>query len=92
MVEQILAVFLVLALLVTSLWLLRRKGMATVNFGLAKRLSPTKQMQVVDRVSLTPQHSLHLVRVQNQIFLVGVSPSGCNRIALLQSGSIDETT
>jgi flagellar biogenesis protein FliO len=34
-------------------------------------------------LSLTPQHSLHLVRVADRTLLVGLSPQGCN---LLESG------
>jgi len=80
MFEQILAALLVLALLAGTLWLLRRKGMASVNVAFSKRFGGTREMQIVERVSLTAHHSLHLVRVQGRMIVVGVSPSGCNRI------------
>jgi flagellar biogenesis protein FliO len=38
---------------------------------------------VIDRLALTPQHSLHLVRLADRTLLVGLSPQGCN---LLESG------
>lgn len=78
--NQTVAVFLVLGLLLSLVWLLRRKGMASVNLGLVRRAGRQRHMQVVERVPLTANHSLHLVRVQDRIILIGVSPSGCNQI------------
>ncbi len=86
MFEQILAALFVLALLVATLWLLRRKGIATMNL-IPKRFGTAKRMQIVERVSLTAHHSLHLIRVQNRTILVGVSPSGCNRLASFRESS-----
>lgn len=80
MAEQLLAALLVLALLAGTLWLLRRKGVASLNVTLPKRFTGTKQMQVLERMALTAHHSLHLVRVRDRTILIGVSPSGCNRI------------
>jgi flagellar biogenesis protein FliO len=34
-------------------------------------------MEVLERVSLGPQHSLHLVRVSDRILLIGTAPSAC---------------
>ena len=81
MFEQILAALFVLALLAGTLWLLRRKGVANVHLTLPKRFSGAKQMDRVEHISLSPHHSLHLVRVRNRTILIGISPSGCNRIA-----------
>lgn len=36
-----------------------------------------KRMHVLERLPLTPQHSLHLVTVDGRTVLVGVSPGGC---------------
>ena len=80
MLGQTVAVFLVLSLLVGTLWLLRRRGLVTVNTIVTKRLSKQKLMQVMERVPLTPHHSLHLVRIQDRVILIGVSPSGCQQI------------
>lgn len=80
MLGQIVAVFLVLLLLTGTLWLLRRRGLVTVNTVIAKRLSKQKLMQVVERMPLTANHSLHLVRIQDRVILIGVSPSGCHQI------------
>jgi flagellar biosynthetic protein FliO len=80
MLGQTIAVFFVLLLLAATLWLLRRRGLATVSAVVAKRLSKQKLMQVVERVPLTANHSLHLVRIQDRVILIGVSPSGCQQI------------
>ena len=80
MLGQAIAVIFVLLLLAATLWLLRRRGIATVNTVLAKRLSKQRLMQVMERVPLTANHSLHLVRIQDRVILIGVSPSGCQQI------------
>ncbi len=88
MLQQLLAIFLVLGLLMSMLYLLRRRGLAQFSGKLAGVGGRTKQMQVLEKIALSPQHSLHLVNVRNAVFLIGVSPSGCNKIALLPaSGS-----
>ena len=82
MTEQLLAVFVVLGLLCGSLWLLKRKGW--VRTSLRRPARPGQpRLEVLDRLALTPQHSLHLVRLADRTLLVGLSPQGCN---LLESG------
>ena len=56
-----------LALLVR--WL-QRRGMATLS-------GQERRLQVVERVSLTAQHSLHLVRVDGKHLIVSSGPGGC---------------
>ena len=85
MVQQYLAVFLVLALLFGTLWCVRRKGMAAISLRQFRSASGDRQMQVLERVSLTAQHSLHLVALPGRLLVVSVSPSGCNQVALLQA-------
>ena len=80
--EQLLAVTVVLGLLCGSLWLLRRKGFARTGFRRSTRPGQPR-LEVIDRLALTPQHSLHLVRLADRTLLVGLSPQGCN---LLESG------
>lgn len=87
MLQQILAAFLVLGLLVATLWLLRRKGYASLNLALPKRASATREIELIERISLSAHHSLHLVRVHNRTILIGVSPSGCQRIASFGNSS-----
>ncbi|MFL6451205.1 MAG: flagellar biosynthetic protein FliO [Bryobacteraceae bacterium] len=78
--SQSIAAFLVLLLLVAFLWAMRRRGFASFNFALTKSLAKQKAMQVVERVPLTAHHSLHLVRVQDRVILIGISPSSCTQI------------
>jgi flagellar biosynthetic protein FliO len=80
MLQQLLAIFLVLALLVTTLWLLRRKGLANLNLSLPRRSAGPKEMELVERITLSAHHSLHLVRVKDRILLIGLSPSGCTTL------------
>ncbi|MCC7498467.1 MAG: flagellar biosynthetic protein FliO [Bryobacterales bacterium] len=82
----------VLALMGALLWLLRRRGIA--QFAPLRR-APRKgraPLETVDRVMLTPQHSVHLVRVADRALLVGVSPGGCvclERLAWAEVSSPD---
>lgn len=74
--QQITGVFVVLVLLLGSLWFLRRKGFA--QFSVARgNPRPGRPLEVIDRVTLTPHHSLHLVRMADRVLLVGLSPTGC---------------
>jgi len=79
--QQILAILLVLGLLIATLAFLRRRGLARFPVPFARSSSRSKEMQVLERICLSPQHSLHLVRVRSSVILIGLSPSGCNRIA-----------
>lgn len=76
-IRQLLAVGFVFILLGVALFVLRRSGMA-VFMTRAKRGGEVRRMQVVEQLRLTPQHSLHLVRVNDREILVAVSPSGCS--------------
>ena len=80
--EQLLAVIAVLGLLCGSLWLLKRKGWARTGFRRPARPGQPR-LEVIDRLALGPQHSLHLVRLADRTLLVGLSPQGCS---LLESG------
>jgi flagellar biosynthetic protein FliO len=87
MLQQVLAVCLVLGLLGATLWLLKRKGVARFNGLSVKAMKSSKAMAVVERMPLTAQHSLHLVRVLDRTILIGVSPSGCTPIAAFPGDS-----
>lgn len=86
--SQSIAAFLVVALLVAFLWAMRRRGLASFNLALSKSLARQKAMQVVERLPLTAQHSLHLVRIQDRMILIGVSPSSCTQIESFAPGAI----
>ena len=74
--QQALSVILVLALLGCTLWWLRRKGVAQLAF--RTPAGKKRSLQVIERLSLTPQHSLHLVRVSDRTMLIAASPGGCS--------------
>lgn len=76
-----LAVALVAALLAGTLTWLRRRGFSRLT-GNGLRLRRPRRLEMLDRLSLTPQHSLHLVRLGNRTILLGRSPSG---LALLDT-------
>ena len=75
-IQQVLGVVMVLALLGGALWWLRRKGVA--QFNVRGPGGKTKSMEVVERLALTPQHSLFLVRVADRTMLIAASPGGCS--------------
>lgn len=74
--EQISMALAVLALLGGMLWALRRKGLASFRFK-AGRSGHDRSLQLVERLALTPNHSLHLVRVADRTLLIGVAPGAC---------------
>jgi flagellar biosynthetic protein FliO len=75
--QQFVIVLAVLGLLCGALWVLRRKGL--VRTGIRRRREDgLPRLEVIDRLPLTPQHSLHLVRLADRTLLIGLSPNGCN--------------
>jgi len=77
--RQVSSVLLVFSLLGAALWALRRGGRISLR-GLARTrvLGNTKSMVAVDRLALTPQHMLHLVRINGREVLVATHPQGCS--------------
>jgi flagellar biogenesis protein FliO len=76
-----LAAVAVLGCLALALYWARRKGLTQF----AGR-SPAKEVQVVERVALTPQHSLFVVRAGGERLLLGVSPAGCQLLGTMPPG------
>lgn len=74
--EQVTMVLAVFALLGALLWFLKRRGMASLSLG-PRRGRSARRIEVLERVPLSPQHSLHLVRVADKVLLIGTAPSGC---------------
>ena len=74
--EQIGMVLLVFALLGGLLWFSKRRGLAAFSIG-ARRGGNSRRLEVLERVSLTPQHALHLVRVSDRTVLIATAPSAC---------------
>ncbi len=84
LIQQFAIVLAVLGLLCGSLWLLRQKGWARTGLR-RKREDGQPRLEIVDRLSLTPHHSLHLVRMADRTLLIGLSPSACS---LLESSPV----
>ena len=70
--RQLLGVGCVLALLCALVWVQRRKGALP---GLS-RSKGNKMLELVERMPLTPHHSVHLLRVGDRTLLLGVHSSG----------------
>lgn len=82
--RQILSVLLVFSLLGAVLWASKRGG--RISFaGLARKriLGNTRSLIAVERLSLTPQHTLHIVRVNGREVLVATHPHGCSVVTEL---------
>jgi flagellar biogenesis protein FliO len=69
---QMLLALAVPAVLAALLWWLQRRGLARLT-------SPGKarRMQLIERLPLTAQHSIHLVRVEDKVLIVASAPGGC---------------
>lgn len=67
-------VLLVFALLGGMVWFLKRRGLASLSLPVRRK---GRRIEVLERVPLTAQHSLHLVRISGKTLLIGTAPSGC---------------
>ena len=79
--RQMLSVLLVFALLGAALWALR-KGRNISFRGLSWKRGEgrVKSIAPVERVVLTPQHMLHVVRINGREIVVVTYPTGCTEI------------
>jgi flagellar biogenesis protein FliO len=78
-VEQMAVVSAVLVLLASMLWVLRRRGFAAL-LPVKKR---ERRLECLERLSLGPQHTLHLVRVDEGAWLLASTPGGCSLVPSL---------
>jgi flagellar biogenesis protein FliO len=69
------AIVFVLALLGGVLMALR--GRTNLSFGSVSFRNVAKNLEVIERISLGPQHSLHLVRTGSRTILIATSPQSC---------------
>jgi flagellar biogenesis protein FliO len=77
--QMMLALLVPASLAVLLRWMQRR--------GLAATAGRARHMEVIERLSLTAQHSLHLVRVDGKELIVASGPGGCS---LLQTAKVSE--
>jgi flagellar biogenesis protein FliO len=75
--RKVLSVLVVFSLLGAVLWLLRRGGRISFH-GFARVQVHTRSMVAIERLRLTPQHTLHIVRVNGREVLVATHPQGCS--------------
>jgi flagellar biogenesis protein FliO len=78
--QQLMIAAAVLAGLGGSIWLLQRRGLASFG-GFAVR-RPERKLQVIEKLQLTPQHSLCLVRMEGRTLLISTAPSSCRLLEL----------
>jgi flagellar biogenesis protein FliO len=85
-VSEIAAVALVLGLLGASLWWLKHRGFAAMA---PARRGAGRRMECLERLPLSPQHTLHLIRLGGKALLVASSPSGCALVESLPCSEVD---
>jgi len=84
--RQVGSVLLVFALLGAALWALRRGGAVSFRNLVARRSGGApKSLQALERIALTPQHALHLVRVNGREVVVATYPQGCTLLTESQT-------
>jgi flagellar biogenesis protein FliO len=81
-VEPLAIVLLCAAAAGALLWL-RKKGLLRFAAGLQRS---DKELRVIDRIVLTPNHSLHIVKVGTKTLLVAASPGNCQVLETILSG------
>ncbi len=72
-VRQMSAVLAVFALLGLLLWMLKRGGFAALRGARNGRRS----LESIERLPLTPNHALHLVKIRGRELVVATHPQGC---------------
>ena len=85
-ISQVGAVAVVLSLLGATTWWLRHRGLASLGVG---RRRSRRKLELIERLALGPQHSLHLVRLGETMLLVSASPGGCRLIERRLAGGGD---
>ena len=71
--EQIAMVLAVFALLGALVWFTKRRGLPAF----APRRGKIRNLELLERVQLTPQHAIHMVRVSDKVVLIATAPSAC---------------
>ena len=87
--QHIASLVFVFALLGVALWALRRGGRIS-GFSLGKGFSlpsgRARSLSSIDRLALSPQHALHLIRLGDREMVVATYPQGCTVLAERPSG------
>ena len=80
--QQLLAVGLVLALLLLAAAAAQRRGWLRMNFRPTGPAKQRRDLELIERFVLTPQHQLHLVRVEDRTVLIATHPQGVQILPL----------
>jgi flagellar biogenesis protein FliO len=88
LLRQLAAIGLVFGLLAAALWALRRRGFVP-RAGIRRTRKAAGRLQAIERLALSPQHTLHLVRVANRALLIGAHSSGCTLLESMPLGAAD---
>lgn len=85
--RALLSVALVLGLVVgLRFWL----GRAAWGQRRGRRPNQPGRLETLDRLALSPQHTLYLVRVGNRAVLIGAHPGGCHLLERLPAEMLKE--
>jgi len=79
-VQPLTAIILVMALLGGALLLLKKRGAASFRIPGVSASVP-RRLELVERISLGPHHSLHLVRARGRLLLVATAPTSCQLLS-----------
>jgi flagellar biogenesis protein FliO len=81
--RQVFSVLVVFSLLGAVLWVLRRGGRISLQGIVRTRAQrSSKSMVTKERLALTPQHMLHMVRINGREILVATHPQGCSVVTI----------
>jgi len=75
LIRQVLAVLAVFSLLGAAVWKLRGGSPLACTRSAGPRLAS------VGRIALTPQHAVHLVRMDGREFVLATHPQGCSLLS-----------
>jgi len=82
---QALAVFLVFTLLAAAVWKLGGASLAG-RLGWSRPRMTSRKLETLDRMPLTPQHAVHLVRFGGRELIVATHPHGCSVLLETRAG------
>lgn len=84
--QQIAAIAFVFSLLGGALWWLRGRNMVALSAAFGPARASASRLQVIDRVRLTPQHSVHILRAGDRELTIAVHPAGCTLLDTRTAG------
>jgi flagellar biogenesis protein FliO len=67
------------------LFVLRRQGTASLAGLRPTRGATPRRLEVIERLPLSAQHSLHLIRLDGRTLLLGLYPGGCNLLTAAEA-------